>query len=174
MIIKKRKNGKLKFSRKEKGIGILIVVVIGFFSPYAGFFIYAMEEYNLSAYNLDPPDPGSFVTTNSSLLYSMAMWFENNIVQYHLPHDMIVNTIFNSSEEGGSPIAYTVTYDSAEWTGHYLMAEAYRYAVHIQEGNYTLANETLININNTSCQQVGTFCNFYVLINKWFYSLIKI
>ncbi len=149
MIRQQRKQGRLKFSKKDKVIALLILLFSGFFIPYAGFFIYAMEDYNSNAFNLSPPDPATFLETNSSLLHAMATWFENNIVQYHLPHDMIVNTVFNSSAEGGSPIAYTVTYDSAEWTGHFLMAEAHRYAVYVKEGNYTLANDTLQTINNT-------------------------
>ncbi|MHA1438040.1 MAG: hypothetical protein ACTSPD_10730 [Promethearchaeota archaeon] len=150
MIIEERRKKRYKLTKKEKKVSILIFILTGIFTPYIGFFLYAMEEYNYHAYNLDPPDPDTFLKTNSSRLYAMAMWYEENIVKYHMPHNMIVNTIFNSSLDPNTnrsvPILYTVTYDSAEWTGHYLMAEAFRYAVHKEEGNNSLAEETLKNI----------------------------
>jgi len=152
MIIEARRKKKLELRKREKSIIILISIISAFLVPYVGFFLYAMEEYNQYAYNLDPPDPDSFWTENSSQLAAMAIWYEDNIAKYHMPHNMIVNTVFNSSKEPSDideALAFTVTYDSAEWTGHYLMAEAYRYAVHDEEGNATLAAEALQNIKNT-------------------------
>ncbi len=153
MIIEKRRKKKIELRRKEKSILILVVIFSGTLGPYAGFFLYAMEEYNQYAYNLEPPDESTFLLLNTSLLYAMAMWFEDNIHNYHKPHDMIVNTRFNSSVDpsggGGHPTGYSVTYDSAEWTGHYLMAEAFRYQVHKKDGNLTLANYALENITYT-------------------------
>ncbi|TFF89467.1 MAG: hypothetical protein EU548_07425, partial [Promethearchaeota archaeon] len=150
MIIEKRRKKRLELRRKEKSIITLCVIIGGIFIPYVGFFLYAMEEYNQYAYNLEPPDQSTFKPLNSSLLYAMAMWFEDNIHQYHKPNDMVVNTRFNSSVNprngGGHPIGYSVSYDSAEWTGHYLMAEAFRYQVHKKDGNLTLANYALGNI----------------------------
>ena len=97
MIIEKRRKKKVDLRRKEKGILILVAVISGTLGPYVGFFLYAMEEYNQYAYNLEPPDASTFMSLNSSLLYAMAMWFEDNIHKYHKPNDMIVNTRFNSS-----------------------------------------------------------------------------
>lgn len=127
-----------------------MIIILGFLVSYVGLFLYAMEEYNYNAYNLDPPDPDTFLDTNSSRLYAMAMWYERNIIKYHMPQDMIVMTYFNSSKNpyngSGIPESYSVTYDSCEWTGHYLMAEAFRYAVHVEEGNISLADEAKANI----------------------------
>ncbi len=153
MIIEKRRKKRLQLRRKEKSIIVLVAIVSGILGPYVGFFLYAMEEYNQFAYNLEPPDSSRFVELNTTLLYSMAMWFEDNIHKYHKPNDMIVNTRFNSSVNpsngGGHPVGYSVSYDSAEWTGHYLMAEAFRYKVHKRDGNLTLADYALGNISNT-------------------------
>lgn len=150
MLRKPHDRGKLFFFRKYKALSVLLLVSTGFLIPYVGLFLYAMEEYNQAAYNLDPPNQDTFFTENSSQLYAMALWYENNIRNYHMPHNMIVNTQFNSSVNPyireSVPIAYSVTYDSAEWTGHYLMAEAYRWAVHKKEGNQTLMEKTKDNI----------------------------
>ncbi len=142
--VPRRGNGN-RSGRKKKIIlaaGLIGAILI----PYLGFFLYAIEEYNSVAYNLDPPDPGTFVAANASRLFAMAMWYEENIAKFHAPHDMIVNTYFNASTEVGVPKGYMVTYDSAEWTGHYLLAEACRYAVHLRDGNTTLAARALANI----------------------------
>lgn len=150
MLRKPHERGKLYFLREYKAISILLLIGLGFLIPYVGLFLYAMEEYNQAAYNLDPPNPDSFLKENSSRLYGMAIWYEENIRNYHMPHNMIVNTKFNSSKSpytnNSVPISYSVTYDSAEWTGHYLMAEAYRWAVHKQKENETLMNEAKANI----------------------------
>lgn len=121
-------------------------MISSFLIPYVGFFLYAINEYDKNAYNLSPPNPETFLEANSSVLYSMAMWFEENIVKYHLPHDLIVNTVFNSSEEGGEVIGYTNVDHASEWTGIYLMTEAHKYIVQANDGNVTLANITLQNI----------------------------
>jgi len=150
MIIEQRRKKKVQLVRKEKGILALVAIISGCLIPYAGFFLYAMEEYNQYAYGLERPDSSTFVPLNTSLLYAMAMWFEDNIDRYHTPHDMIVNTQFNSSVNpangGGEIISYSVSYDSAEWSGHYLMGNAFRYQVHKADGNLTLANYALGNI----------------------------
>ncbi|MHA1683747.1 MAG: hypothetical protein ACTSUE_22605, partial [Promethearchaeota archaeon] len=65
---------------------------------------------------------------------------------YHMPYGMIVNTRFNSNTSVGNPVSYSSTTDSAEWTGHYLLAEACRYATHVRENNLTLAQEALDNV----------------------------
>jgi len=140
LIIKRHSQKKFDVLREKKKTIIGFAILFGFLVPYVGIFLYAMEEYNQAAYNLSPPDPDTFIKANNTRLYAMAKWFEKNIRQYHMPHNMIVNTIFNDSGApeayggDGVPISYTVTYDSPEWTGHYLMAEAYRYAVNKREG----------------------------------------
>lgn len=105
-----------------------------------------MEDYNSVAYEAVPPDESEFIEGNSTLLHAMAMWYEENIARYHIPQDMIVNTRFDSSTSVGNPVSYSSTTDSAEWTGHYLMGEAFRYAIHVQEGNASLAQDALNNI----------------------------
>ena len=149
MIIEKRRV-KASFIKKYKSTLIIALVCTGFLGPYVGVFVYSMEEYNSHVYNLQPPDNSTFVEANPDTLHAMAKWFEENIVNYHMPHDMIVNTHFKSfSKPTGCPseiLGYSVTYDSAEWTGHYLMAEAFRYAVHIRDGQDISAQETLDNI----------------------------
>jgi len=50
------------------------------------------------------------------------------IREVHMKHGTIMDPIF-ASPESDSIISYTRTCDSAIWTGHYLAAEAFRYAV---------------------------------------------
>lgn len=146
MIIEERRNSKYGLTRREKGALLLIIVLSGFLIPYVGFFLYSMEDYNSYAYNLSPPDSSTFIDADPDILGSMAMWYEQNIVDYHLPNGQLVNTRFKDSGRPSSPedvVSYHVTYDSCEWTGHYLMAEAYRHAVHLKEDNPALAEQTL-------------------------------
>ncbi len=149
-MITEKPHGQSSLIQKYKATLIIALVCTGVLVPYAGLFLFSMEEYNSHVYTLQPPDSSRFVEADSSLLYAMAMWFEENIVDYHMPHDMIVNTHFKSaSKPTGDPseiIGYSVTYDSAEWTGHYLMAEAFRYAVHKRDGDDGLASKAKENI----------------------------
>ena len=150
MIVEKRKKSRFDLTKRKKASLVLILVVSGFFIPYAGFFLYSMENYNSYAYDLEPPNPQKFVKEDASLMAAMAMWVEENIVNHHLPNGQIVNTVFETSEDpsrgNDEPQRYTVTYDSCEWTGHYLMGEAYRHAVHLREGRSQLAADALENI----------------------------
>ncbi len=152
MIIEERKKKKTNFTKKGKKLTIVMIVIFGFFVPYVGFFLYAMEDYNSCAYNLAPPDPDNFKDIHASRLNAMAMWYEKNIRRYHMPHNMIVNTHFDTAkspyDDEAKVISHSVTYDSAEWTGHYLMAEAFRYAVHKRERKYDLAIDAKFNIRN--------------------------
>lgn len=135
MIISKRRE-RFQFSKRQKAGIILAIILGGFLGPYVGTFLYAMDEYNYNAYNLPAPDQSTFVYANNSRLYSMAMWFEQNIATYHMPHDMIVNTRFKTASKPSGIadiVSHSVSYDSAEWTGHYLMAQAYRYLVHLRD-----------------------------------------
>ncbi|MBD3185440.1 hypothetical protein GF325_01320 [Candidatus Bathyarchaeota archaeon] len=135
-----------KLSKSARVLAITCTCISLFLGPYAGFFLHAMNDYNQIARDLDPPDPHTFIPANYSRLHAMAMWFEDNIARYHMPHNMIVNTLFDSSTSVGNPIGYSMTGDSAEWTGHYLVGEACRYATHVREGNFTWAQEALDNI----------------------------
>jgi hypothetical protein len=144
--VRQRSGNRLKPSKATSLILLMFLAFAGFFGPYAGFFLYAMEDYNSIAYMALAPDPSSFVGVNSSRLYAMANWYEDNIAKYHVPHDMVVNTWFDSSTSVGNPTSYSVSYDSAEWTGHYLMGETFRYAVCMRDGNLSLANQALGNI----------------------------
>ncbi|MEX2756670.1 MAG: hypothetical protein Q6365_014815 [Candidatus Sigynarchaeota archaeon] len=146
MHARKRKGSRLALSRPASLVLLLAMAFCGFFVPYASFFIYAMNDYNSISYLAPAPDPSSFIGANASRLYAMANWYEENIARYHVPHDMIVNTWFDSSTSVGNPEFYGVTYDSAEWTGHYLMGEAFRYAVCMSIGNITDAARALANI----------------------------
>ena len=129
-----------------KAGAIIMIVGFGMLSAYMGVFIYAIVDYNRIATQYGPPDPNTFIAQNSSRLYSMAMWYEENIAKHHMPQDMVVNTVFNSTAENSIPIMWAVSYDSAEWTGHYLVAEAARYIVHLEAGDLDLANYSLINL----------------------------
>lgn len=156
---------------KRKAVLVIALVLGGSLGPYVGVFAYAVHEYNGIARDLAPPDPASFVPVNATRLAAMAAWYEDNIPRYHMPHDMIVNTWFNASgvpagsphgiaRSSGSgttattgtpskpavPVYYAVEYDSAEWTGHYLLAEACRHAVATRAGDETAAALALGNI----------------------------
>ena len=121
-----------------------------------------MEDFSAQAYEASPPDPSTLIPANSSLLYAMANWFESNIAQYHMPADLIVTTIFNSSSSKGVPLVYTAEYDSAEWSGQYLLAEACRYRVELQDGNMALAQQALANITKVL---TGVDCIIHVAPN---------
>lgn len=146
-----RKSGPL--SRGRKGLLVIFLCLGGFLIPYIGFFLYAMEDFNSVSTKLEAPDTASFIQANASRLYAMAIWYEQNIARYHMPHNMVMNTIFNSTKDPATgqaiPIGYHVDYDSAEWTGHYLLAEATRYVVHTREKRIDLAQWTLNNISRT-------------------------
>ncbi len=146
MYARKRHSKRLACSRTAAIAIATGCILSGILLPYAGFFVYAMEDYNQVAYKQPAPDPSSFIPANDTLLHAMAMWFEDNIARYHMPHDMIVYAYFNDSTSVGAPLWHHGSTDSAEWTGHYLMAEAFRYAVHKREGNSTLAEAALGNI----------------------------
>lgn len=124
-------------------VGLIFVILA---STYIGIFAYAIQDYNSFTRDLEPPDSSNFLSQNSSRLYAMAMWYEKNIAEHHMPHNMIVDARFDTDQEGGSVIGYGTHGDSAEWTGNYLAAEASRYSVHMREGNLTLAQWTLKNI----------------------------
>ena len=53
----------------------------------------------------------------------------HSIQALHFPHSTILDPIFDSPT-GTQIVNYTRCGDSAIWTGHYLAAEAFRYAVH--------------------------------------------
>jgi hypothetical protein len=55
-----------------------------------------------------------------------ALAIEANILARHLPYGTVLNPIL--SADGSSVTDYTRCGDSAIWTGHYLAAEAFRYA----------------------------------------------
>ena len=59
---------------------------------------------------------------------SDALRIEERIQQRHLPFSAIMNPVY-ASPESGEIASYSRCGDSAIWTGHYLAAEAYRYAV---------------------------------------------
>ena len=136
---------RILLSKRRKTLLVAGLVILVGLGTYVGFFAYAVNDYNQTAYNLQAPNPEDFIPANGSLLYAMAMWYEQNIANFHMPEDMIMSTWFNSTQ-GGVPTSYAVDYDSAEWTGHYLMAEACRYAWNERNGNSAQCNDALANI----------------------------
>ncbi|MBN2154223.1 MAG: hypothetical protein JW839_22400 [Candidatus Lokiarchaeota archaeon] len=149
MHTRKRTANRLEPPRPTSITLAALIAISGFLIPYIGFFVYAMEDYNRISYESPAPDPSTFVDINSSRLYAMANWYEDNIAKYHMPHDMIVETRFNANTTVGTPTSYGGFTDSAEWTGHYLMAEAFRYATCQRDGNTTHASQALANITKT-------------------------
>lgn len=69
----------------------------------------------------------------SSAAESDAVAISQNIVALHLPYGTILDPRFASSDPNSpdysAVVSYTRCRDSAIWTGHYLAAEAFRYAV---------------------------------------------
>src|SRR5689334_18585466 len=57
-----------------------------------------------------------------------AIGISQNIRMRHMPFGTILDPIF-ASPESDQIVGYTHCGDSAIWTGHYLAAEAFRYAV---------------------------------------------
>ena len=57
-----------------------------------------------------------------------ALAISHNIQALHFPHSTILDPIFDSPTST-QIVTYTRCGDSAIWTGHYLAAEAFRYAV---------------------------------------------
>ncbi len=144
--VRKRTGSRLALPRAASIVLVIAIVFGGCFVPYLGYFLYAMNDYNSISYLAPAPDPSSFVGVNASRLHAMANWYEDNIAKYHMPHDMIVNTQFDNSTSIGNPWSYGSNTDSAEWTGHYLLAESFRYATCKAEGNATLASQALANV----------------------------
>ena len=57
-----------------------------------------------------------------------ALAISQNIIARHMPHDQIVDPIFERPDNENI-VAYTRCGDAAIWTGHYLAAESFRYRV---------------------------------------------
>ena len=57
-----------------------------------------------------------------------ALALSENIRAQHLPHGTIIDPVFNA-HDGQEIVSYSRCGDSAIWTGHWLAAESYRYAV---------------------------------------------
>ena len=55
-----------------------------------------------------------------------AIAIDNTLRLRHLPYQTVLDPVLGP---GRIPVSYTRCGDSALWTGHYLAAEAYRYAV---------------------------------------------
>ena len=60
-------------------------------------------------------------------LESVAVQISVRIRELHMPYGTIMDPVF-AAPESGSIVSYTRTGDSAIWTGHYLAAEAFRFA----------------------------------------------
>lgn len=58
-----------------------------------------------------------------------ALAISQTIQQRHMPYGTIIDPIFDSPDNDDNIVGYTRCGDSATWTGHYLAAESYRYAV---------------------------------------------
>ncbi|MHA1682978.1 MAG: hypothetical protein ACTSUE_18710, partial [Promethearchaeota archaeon] len=76
MYKRKRKTKFFKITKPASIMLLILLCVSGFFIPYIGFFLYAMDDFNKVAYNLQPPDETTFIAANYSRLHAMAMWFE--------------------------------------------------------------------------------------------------
>ena len=61
-------------------------------------------------------------------LREAALAISKRIQERHLPHGTILGAIF-AAPDSSEIVSYTRAGDSAIWTGHYLAAEAFRYAV---------------------------------------------
>src|SRR5262245_40120125 len=57
-----------------------------------------------------------------------AISISNNIRERHMPFGVVVDPVY-ASPDSDEIVSYTHCGDSAIWTGHYLAAEAFRYAV---------------------------------------------
>jgi hypothetical protein len=74
------------------------------------------------------PPAASTQATDSDMLQA-AEGLSSEIQRHHLPWDTIVETRFRNGSGNPTVAGYEGMGDSAIWTGHYLAAEAYRYAV---------------------------------------------
>jgi hypothetical protein len=57
-----------------------------------------------------------------------ALQISRNIQAHHLPFGTILSPVY-ASPESNEIVSYSRCGDSAIWTGHYLAAESFRYAV---------------------------------------------
>src|SRR5262245_3952550 len=57
-----------------------------------------------------------------------ALAISETILNRHLPHGTIIDPVYNTWD-GNQIVSYSRCGDSALWTGHWLAAESYRYAV---------------------------------------------
>ena len=168
-------------NKKIKGIIAVVMCFMVLISAYLGVFFYIIYDYTNIASNISEPDPATFIPENSSRLYSMAMWYENNIAKNHMPQNMIVDAIFNNVSENGEVVTYRSSTDSSEWTGQYLVAEAARYIVHRDAGDLDLAEYALLNLTralrgierNLYVSPNGGMARYTWPVNEYWYPELK-
>jgi hypothetical protein len=114
----------------------LFVICILLFSPVfgflgmAGYFFYALGEYN--GFNEELPYfyqdfyLKTFENPNYTQLYNKSIWHGYFQRTYHLPLDTIADVVFFPNN---TPRGYDGKGDSPIWTGYFLASEAFRYAV---------------------------------------------
>jgi len=134
------KNNKLKFLKTNKVRFIVILIIISliispiiWFFSLAGYFFYAINEYNsfndsLYLYYNTNYLP-SFQSPNFSQLYNKSIWHGYFQRKHHLPLDTIVDVVFGGPYPNETVIRYSGVGDSPIWTGYFIASEAFRYAI---------------------------------------------
>lgn len=77
-----------------------------------------------------------------------ALAIEDTLLQRHLPFGTVLDPIFASSDSDDEIVGYTRCGDSATWTGHYLAAEAYRFAVTRRQDSLDAVHTALAGIRS--------------------------
>ena len=102
------------------------------FLGLAGYFFWAMDEYN--SFHKDLPyfyedfSLSTFQQPNHTQLYNKSIWHGYYQRTYHLPLETIVDVQF-ISPTNDTPIGYHGKGDSPIWTAYFMASEAFRYAV---------------------------------------------
>lgn len=87
------------------------------------------------------------VLASAQSFESRALQISRDVPARHLPFGTILSPVF-ASPESDQVVSYTRCGDSAIWTGHYLAAEAFRYAVTRSPESHTAARAALQGIRS--------------------------
>ena len=86
-----------------------------------------------------------FIPANDSLLAFMAYFYDNQFVQYHIPLNYTVATIFTNATRN-IIASYSYSDNGALWTGTAMNGWVHEYLAAIRENNSTLEQNALITI----------------------------
>ena len=145
MRIRTRKN----LRKKNAVVSVLFMLPLIGFGGYLGACLYIINDVASFTYNLDPPNtdyftPLSQLESNISYLEKMALFFDKQMEEWHMPTNISINIKFTNN-----------SYSKVDWDnignedngalalGYALASQCFKYKVCLLEGNAVeLANAT--------------------------------